>query len=68
MAKSSHTITLTFPPGGEVNIDVDGVKGKACLDITKSIQEALGGDITSQKKKGDFFKEDSLKEKVKTGA
>ena len=68
MPKTYHSITLTFPPGGEVNIDVEGVKGKACLDITKSIQEALGGDVTSQKKKPEFFKEETLKDKVKTGA
>lgn len=68
MAKTYQTITLLIPPGGDVNIDVEGVKGKACLDITKSIQDALGGDITSQKKKPDFFDKETVKDKLKTGA
>lgn len=67
MAKSYHTITLLIPPGGDVNIDVEGVKGKACTDITKSIEEALGGDVTSRKKKPEFFDKETEKEKLKTG-
>lgn len=68
MAKTYHTITLLIPPGGDVNIDVDGMKGKACTDITKSIEEALGGDVTSRKKKPEFFDKETLKEKVKAGS
>lgn len=67
MAKTLQTITVTLPLGGEMSIDMDGVKGKACIDITKSLQEAMGGDVTSQKKKPEYFKEEIVKEKLKTG-
>ena len=52
----------------DVNIDVEGVKGKACTDITKSIEEALGGDVTSRKKKPEFFDKETVKDKLIVGA
>lgn len=67
MAKNYHTITLLIPPGGDVKIDVEGVKGQSCTDITKSIEEALGGDVTSRKKKPEFFDKETEKAKLKTG-
>jgi hypothetical protein len=33
---------------GEVRLEVRGVKGPVCLDITKQLEEALGGQIASR--------------------
>ena len=33
---------------GKVRIEVRGVKGQRCLDITKALEEALGGEIESR--------------------
>jgi hypothetical protein len=69
MAKTYHTVTLLIPPGAtDVKIEVDGTKGKMCTDITKSIEEALGGDVTSRKKKPEFFDKETVSEKNKVGA
>jgi hypothetical protein len=66
--KTTHTITILIPPGAtDVKIDVDGVKGKACTDITKTIEDALGGDVTSRKKKPEFFDKETHTEKIKAG-
>lgn len=33
---------------GEVRIEVRGVKGNACLDITKELEAALGGKVDNR--------------------
>ena len=33
---------------GKVRIEVRGVKGGACLDLTKALEEALGGEVESR--------------------
>lgn len=66
MAKNYHTITVTIQKG-DVSFDVEGVKGKACTDITKSLEEAFGGDVSSRKKKAEYFQTETEKEKLKTG-
>lgn len=35
-------IKVNISNDGEVTLDVQGVKGKRCLDITKGLEEALG--------------------------
>ena len=35
-------IIITIDEEGNPSIDVNGVKGKACLDLTKQLEEALG--------------------------
>ena len=38
-------INVIIDPNGQVLLDVHGVKGEACLDITRALEAALGGDI-----------------------
>lgn len=40
-----HEIEITINKDGQVEVQVRGVKGKACLDITKPIEDALGGSV-----------------------
>lgn len=38
-------IEVTIGKDGEVQIQVRGVKGMKCLELTKELEEALGGEI-----------------------
>ena len=38
-------IEVVISPNGEVKVHVQGVKGKKCTDITKGMEELLGGNV-----------------------
>ena len=38
-------LEITINPNGQVEVRVRGVKGSACLEITKGLEDALGGEI-----------------------
>lgn len=38
-------VDVFIDKNGEVRIEVRGVKGQSCLDITKDLEDALGGQI-----------------------
>jgi hypothetical protein len=38
-------IDVFIEKDGQVRIEVNGVKGMACLDVTKPLEDALGGQI-----------------------
>ena len=41
-------IKITIDPDGQVRVEVLGVKGQSCLDLTSALEEALGGEILSR--------------------
>ncbi len=41
-------IEITIGPDGQVQIQVRGVQGTKCLEITKELEEALGGEILAR--------------------
>jgi hypothetical protein len=41
-------IEVTIDENGQVQIHVIGIKGDACLDITRPLEQALGGQLTRQ--------------------
>jgi hypothetical protein len=41
-------IEVVIGKDGEVQIQVRGVKGQKCLEITKELEEALGGEILAR--------------------
>lgn len=41
-------IDVFIEADGKVRIEVRGVKGGACLALTKELEEALGGEIESR--------------------
>ncbi len=51
-------IKITIGKNGKVNLDVAGVKGSACSDLTKSIEKALGR-VEVTKKKSEFYQQSS---------
>ena len=38
-------IEVDIDPNGDVHIHVRGIKGRRCIDVTKNLEGALGGDI-----------------------
>ncbi len=38
-------ITVVIEKDGQVRVEVRGVKGMSCLDVTKGLEEALGGQV-----------------------
>jgi hypothetical protein len=59
-------IKLTIGQDGKVNIDVAGVKGPACKDLTKSIEVALG-KTESVEKKPEFYQQQAAGAKQRLG-
>jgi len=43
-----HEIEVTIHPDGRVELQVRGVQGTQCLDITKDLEAALGNQIESR--------------------
>jgi len=41
-------IELTIDRDGRVRVQVRGVKGRRCLEVTRPLEEALGGEIESR--------------------
>ena len=50
-------IEIVITPKGEVTFQVKGVKGGSCLDETKFLEQALGGDVVDQQKTGEFYEQ-----------
>jgi hypothetical protein len=38
-------IEVVIDKNGKVRVEVRGVKGMSCLDLTKGLEEALGGQV-----------------------
>jgi hypothetical protein len=69
MAKSLHTIIIDIDLDAGVSIDVQGKKGKSCLDITKGIEDALGASDISRKPKPEMAEKDQkIHDTTKVGA
>lgn len=41
-------IEITIGKDGKVQVQVRGVKGLKCLELTKELEEALGGEILAR--------------------
>lgn len=41
-------VEVIIQPDGRVRIQVRGVKGVACLDLTAALEQALGGQVESR--------------------
>ena len=52
-------IEITISPSGEVTFTVKGVKGGGCLDETKFLEQALGGDaaVVEQQKTSEYYEQ-----------
>ena len=50
-------IRVVIPKSGDVSIEVDGVKGQSCKDLTRQLEEALGSK-TSDQETSEYFEAD----------
>ncbi|MCG8416326.1 MAG: DUF2997 domain-containing protein [Proteobacteria bacterium] len=50
-------IEITISPSGEVEFTVKGIKGSSCLDATKFLEEALGGEVVEQERTSEYYEE-----------
>ena len=52
-------IEIVITPKGEVTFQVKGVKGGSCIDETKFLEAALGGDaaVVDQQKTGEYYEQ-----------
>ena len=41
-------IEVTIAPDGTTRIEVRGVQGAGCLDLTESLENALGGEVVER--------------------
>jgi hypothetical protein len=62
-------IDVFIEKDGQVRIEVRGVKGKACLDLTASLEEALGGQVVSREmtREADEVVQESVGERARLG-
>ena len=60
-------MTVSIGPDGEVEIEVDGVKGKDCLDFTKWLEDELGV-VTARTQTSEYYQSEvQEKEVIKVG-
>ncbi|MBN2532177.1 MAG: DUF2997 domain-containing protein [Spirochaetales bacterium] len=57
MAKR-HDLNITITPNGKVEIEVKGVNGPMCVDITKELEEELGV-VINREKTSEYYKEET---------
>ena len=52
-------IEIVINAKGEVTFQVKGMKGGACVDETKFLEQALGGDaaVVDQQKTGEYYEQ-----------
>jgi len=50
----SQEIIVSISPSGEVKVTVNGVRGPACTDLTKAIEQALGS-VKADRKTPEYF-------------
>ena len=50
-------IEITISPTGEVAFVVKGVKGASCLDETKFLEQALGGEILVREPTSEYYEQ-----------
>lgn len=61
-----HSITLIVDNKGGIKISVDGVKGQACKDVTKSLEKALG-TVQDDQKTSEFYQQPQANNQQKLG-
>ena len=42
---SEETVNVVIHPDGRVELQVCGVKGEKCLEVTKAVEEVLGNEV-----------------------
>jgi len=51
---------------GKVTITVRGVRGKTCVDLTRPLEEALGGELESRSYTAEYYQAETAQQKQQT--
>ncbi len=51
-------IEVYIDPDGQVRVEVRGVKGTQCLDLTRALELALGGQVLDREMRPEAYEED----------
>ncbi len=63
---TKRDIVITIGPDGEVQIKVEGVAGKDCLDFTRFLEDELG-EVTHREFTSEYYQEEAAETTVKVG-
>ena len=61
-------IEIQISPTGVVSFTVKGVKGTACVDETKFLEDALGGEVLEQERTSEYYEQGDAPSTVWTTA
>lgn len=50
-------IEIRISPTGEVSFTIKGVKGNSCLNETKFLEEAIGGEVLEREHTAEFYEQ-----------
>lgn len=50
-------IEITISPTGEVSFTVKGVKGASCIEETKFLEQALGGEVLERDTTPEYYEQ-----------
>ena len=50
-------IEITISPSGEVSFTIKGVKGASCIDETKFLEKALGGEVLARETTPEYYEQ-----------
>ncbi len=56
-------IKIEIDEQGNVQTEVSGVEGDKCLDLTKTMEQLLGGEITQREFTREFYRQNTIEEK-----
>jgi hypothetical protein len=51
-----HDLNIMITKNGKVEIEVKGINGPLCVDITKDLEEELG-EVLNREKTSEYYKE-----------
>jgi len=51
-------IDVYIQQDGTVRIEVRGVKGKSCLNLTENIEKALGGQVINREHTDEYYQQE----------
>lgn len=54
----SQELEISISPSGEVQIQVKGVSGASCVDLTKGLENGLG-TVEERKLTGEYYQENN---------
>lgn len=60
-------ITIRVAKGGKINLDVMGVKGGACKDLTKAFEKAMGSVSQTDNTSEYYEQEQQIQDKQQLG-